>query len=60
MKPFSEYVEENFRHGLEFIMRSKPYTERDLLGKDYLTFLKILKECENEEKKAVERIERGG
>lgn len=46
------------RHGIEFIMRVKPYTERDLLRKDYLTFLKILKECENEEKKAVERLEK--
>lgn len=52
-------MEEDLRHGIEFIMRVKPYREQDLIAKDYLTFLKILKECENEEKKAVERLEKG-
>jgi hypothetical protein len=36
----------------------KPYTEQDLLKKDFLTFLKILKESEKEETAAVARMEK--
>lgn len=40
-------------------MKTKPYTEQDLLRKDYLTFLRILKECEAAAESEVRRLERG-
>jgi len=45
---------------MEFIMRVKSYTEQDLLKKDFLTFLKLLKESERQETEAVERLEKAG
>ena len=39
-------------------MRAMPYTETDLLKKDFLTFLKILKDTEQQESSAVARLEK--
>lgn len=41
-------LERDFRHSLEFILRNKPYTETDLLRKDFRIYLQILAEAEVE------------
>ena len=37
-------------------MLTSPYTRADIMRLDCLTFLRILKECEERERKAVERL----
>jgi hypothetical protein len=54
---YTEKSDEDLRHSIEFIMRVKPYTEQDLKRKDYLTFIRILKESEAQEAQAVARLE---
>lgn len=39
-------------------MRVKPYTESDLMRKDFLTYFDILQEAEEEERRAIERMEK--
>jgi len=39
-------------------LRVTSYSESDLLKKDFLTFLKILKESEKKETDAINRIEK--
>jgi hypothetical protein len=43
---------------MEFIRRVKPYTEQDLFRKDFLTYIKILNECEQQESEALKKVER--
>ena len=38
-------------------MRVKPYTEADLMQKDFLTYFDILQETEEDEKRAIARLE---
>lgn len=57
VKPYSEKIEDDFRHSVEFILKQTSYTEQDLMRKDFLTFLKILRESESRESDAVKRME---
>ena len=44
-----EKVKDDFRHGAEFIAKVRPFYLLELLQKiHYITFFKILKECEEE------------
>lgn len=54
----ADKVARDFRRSLEFIMRVKPYTESDLMRKDFLTYFDILQEAEEEERRAIERMEK--
>lgn len=38
-------------------MRVKPYTEADLMQKDFITYFDILQEAEEDEKRAIARLE---
>mgnify|MGYP003545384499 FL=1 len=58
VRPLSEKIDDDFRHSIEFILRVTSYSESDLLKKDFLTFLKILKESEKKETDAINRIEK--
>ena len=51
-------AEENFRHAVEFVMKTSPYTKKDIMELDVLTFLRILKECEEEQRKEISRLEK--
>lgn len=53
-----EMAEANFRHAVEFVMKTSPYTKADIMGLDVLTFLHILKECEKEQKDEISRLEK--
>lgn len=57
-EPLEDKSKRDFRKSLEFIMRVKPYLEADLLKKDFLTYLDILRDAEEDERKAIERIEK--
>lgn len=49
-------MDKDLRHGLEFIMRVRPfYTLSDLIKINYLTFFTLLDECEAEQKEAIAR-----
>lgn len=52
-----EKFEREFRHTLEFVLRTSPYSEAGILKKDYLTFFRIVGECEQREREAVARLE---
>jgi hypothetical protein len=49
-----------FRHMVEFVLRSSPYTLPDIKKMDYLTFFRVVNECEIREREAVERLEKQG
>ena len=56
----ADKIENDFRHGLEFVMRVRPfYTLQDLLKINYLTFFQLLDECEAEQKEAIARAKEG-
>lgn len=47
----TDKIERDFRHGMEFVMRVRPfYTLADLMKTHYLTFFQLLEECEAEQK----------
>lgn len=47
-----------FRHMVEFVLRVSPYSLPDIKKLDYLTFFRIVNECEQREREAVERLEK--
>lgn len=50
----ADKMDKDFRHGLEFIMRVRPfYTRNDLLRIDYRTFFALLDECEAEQREMI-------
>ena len=49
-------LKRDFRKSLEFVMRIKPYSESDLLKKDFLTYFDILHDAEEDERKSIERM----
>ena len=52
----AEKIEKDFRHGLEFICRVRPfYQMTELLKLDYMVFFTLLDECEAEQKEAIAR-----
>lgn len=52
----TDKIENDLRHGLEFIMRVRSfYTLSDLIKTDYITFFTLLEECEAEQKEAIAR-----
>ena len=52
----AEKIEKDFRHGLEFICRVRPfYQMTELLKLDYMVFFQLLDECEAEQKEAITR-----
>lgn len=54
-----EKFEREFRHTVEFIMNHSAYkTKQDVFGLDYLTFFRVVNECEQREKETVERLEK--
>lgn len=55
--PYGEKADNDLRHAIEFILRYKPYTESDIMKKDYLTFLRILKEAEIKAQAEIDRLE---
>jgi len=48
-----EKFETDFRRSMEFILSHSPYTESDLRRKDFLTFFRILGDCEAAERDRV-------
>ena len=51
----------DFRHGMEFIMRVRPfYSLADLEKTDYMTFFQLLDECEAEQREAIARAKENG
>ena len=54
----TEKFEREFRHTVEFVLRSSPYSMPDIMKLDYLTFFRIVNECEIREKEAVDRLEK--
>lgn len=53
-----ESAQNDFRHAVEFVMKTSPYTRADIMRLDCITFLKIMKECEAAQKSEVERLEK--
>lgn len=53
-----ERFEREFRHMVEFVMRTSPYSKADISKLDYLTFFRIVNECEQREKEAIDRLEK--
>ena len=52
----AEKIEKDFRHGLEFICRVRPfYQMTELLKLDYMVFFTLLDDCEAEQKEAIAR-----
>lgn len=52
----TDKIDRDFRHGMEFIMRVRPfYTLTDLVKVDYLTFFQLIEECEAEQREAIAR-----
>lgn len=51
-------AEANFRHAVEFVMKTSPYTKKDIMELDVLTFFQILKECEKHQQEEVSRLEK--
>ena len=52
----TDKIENDLRHGLEFIMRVRSfYTLSDLIKTDYITFFTLLEVCEAEQKEAIAR-----
>lgn len=47
-----------FRHTVEFILRTSPYELKDLMALDYMTFFRVANECEDREKEAIDRLEK--
>lgn len=56
----TEKFEREFRHTVEFVLRSSPYSLPDIMKLDYLTFFRIVNECETREKENIERLEKQG
>jgi len=42
---------------VEFVLRVSPYQMADIKKLDYLTFFRVVNECEQREREAVERLE---
>jgi len=55
-----EKFSREFRHMREFVLRVSPYTLPDIKAMDYLTFFRVVNECEQREREAVERLEKQG
>lgn len=53
-------IDDDFRHSVEFIMQMTKYTETELLKKDFVTFNKILIECEKRALKEIEKQKQDG
>jgi len=49
-----------FRHMREFVLKFSPYVSTDIKAMDYLTFFRVVNECEQREREAVERLEKQG
>ena len=53
-----EKFEREFRHTVEFVLKTSPYSMPDIMKIDYLTFFRVVNECEDREKEAVDRLEK--
>lgn len=42
---------------VEFVLRTSPYRMPEIKEMDYMTFFRVVNECEQREKEAVERLE---
>lgn len=56
----ADKIDRDLRHGMEFIMRVRPfYTRHDLLRLNYLTFFQLLEECEQEQREINAKMKEG-
>ena len=56
-----EKFEREFRHTMEFILNHSAYKHMaDVFKLDYLTFFRVVNECEQREKENIERLEKQG
>jgi hypothetical protein len=54
-----EKFEREFRHTVEFVLNHSAYkTMQDVMKLDYLTFFRVVNECEAREKETVDRLEK--
>lgn len=47
-----------FRHTVEFVLEKSPYQMPDLMRLDCLTFFRLVNECEQREREAIDRLEK--
>lgn len=53
-----EKFERDFRHTVEFVLKTSPYQLSDLMKLDFATFFRVANECEDREKESVDRLEK--